>query len=162
MKYSRPDVRNLPPPGRRPIGSGDDSHRAFFGGLFYRSWSDNFKSTGDDPDAPHMDIYTAAVSVRTVRYFATGADTGGGSLVNVYKADTGAVVTSFNGLSPTFTGDVRVGVESVFGRSGRAAILTAAGPGGQPEVNPFDAGTLTSLGAFFAYPSSFTGGVFLG
>jgi hypothetical protein len=72
-----------------------------------------------------------------------------------------AVLSTFVALPPSFMGGVRVGFNGAFGSGGKPAILTAAGPTGGPEVNPFDAATLNTLGAFFALPSGFTGGVFI-
>ena len=46
--------------------------------------------------------------------------------------------------------------------SGAGDIVAAAGPGGGPQVTTFDGRTNQSLDSFFAYASSFAGGVFLG
>jgi hypothetical protein len=59
-----------------------------------------------------------------------------------------------------FTGGVRVGaVATGAGGANRSSILTAAGAGGNPQVNIFDlSGNL--LNAFFA--QTITGGIFVG
>jgi hypothetical protein len=56
---------------------------------------------------------------------------------------------------------VRVGFSAAYGSSGAPALLTAAGPGGGPEVAPFDAASFQALDAFFAPFGNFTGGLFV-
>lgn len=72
---------------------------------------------------------------------------------------TRAQLASFYGLPSQFTGGVRVGYSGSF--KGRAAILTAAGPGGAPQVTRFDGLSLAVLGSFFACSPQFAGGVFV-
>jgi hypothetical protein len=112
----------------------------------------------------------------------TGAGAGGGPHVEVFdgtKLNTvqangtlpvTAVLASFFAYVPTFTGGVNVAVGDVNG-DGKADIVTGAGGGGGPHVEAFDGaklnlvqanGTLSAsavLASFFAYVSSFTGGV---
>jgi hypothetical protein len=68
---------------------------------------------------------------------------------------------SFFALPPGFTGGVRVAVADRNG-DGRPDVIAAAGPGAGPQVQTFDALSLASMDSFYAYPSFFTGGVFLG
>jgi predicted outer membrane repeat protein len=101
------------------------------------------------------------------------ADAGGGPQVEVLDGTrlgqtqsngqiaATAQLASFNALPSTFTGGVRVGFNGAFGSSGKPAILTAAGPGGSPEINIFDPISMLSLSAFFALPTGFTGGSFV-
>jgi len=77
------------------------------------------------------------------------------------QVTTTTLLDSFYALPSSFTGGVRVGFSEAFGSSGQPAILTAAGPGGSPEVNFFNALTGQSLSAFFALPPGFTGGLFI-
>jgi streptogramin lyase len=70
-----------------------------------------------------------------------------------------ALLSNFYALPATFTGGVRVGFDPVF--ESKPALLTAAGPGGSPEVALFDPASLQSLNAFFALPASFPGGTFV-
>jgi hypothetical protein len=89
-----------------------------------------------------------------------GAGAGAQPQVSTFDGPTQKPLTSFYGLPSTFTGGVLVGYERTAG-NGRPAILASAGPGGGPQVVAFDAATLANLGAFFALPSSFPGGVFV-
>jgi hypothetical protein len=91
----------------------------------------------------------------------TGAGATGGPHVVVYRGSDLAVLQSFFAYDPTsFFGGVRVG--AVTDTDGRAAILTAAGPGGGPHVEVFDSVTLAIRDSFFAYDPFFMGGVFIG
>jgi len=89
-----------------------------------------------------------------------GAGAGGGPQVTIFN-DAGTPLSSFFALPASFSGGVRVSVADRNG-DGRLDILASAGPGGGPEVSAFDGTTLQALGAFFAYPQSFSGGVFVG
>jgi hypothetical protein len=71
-----------------------------------------------------------------------------------------AVLDSFFAMPTGFAGGVRVGFDAAFGMTPRPAILTAAGPGGSPELNVFDPVTQKSIDAYFFLPQSFTGGAF--
>src|SRR5262249_56120387 len=69
---------------------------------------------------------------------------------------------SFFAYDPAFTGGVRVAACDVDG-DGRAEIVTAAGPGGGPDVRVYG---LTPFGlvlkaAFFAYSPTFTGRLYV-
>ena len=88
----------------------------------------------------------------------TGAGAGGGPHVRVFKGD-GTPLSGFMAYSPAFPGGVRVATADVNG-DGRDEIVTGAGPGGGPHVRIFDF-MGRSLGSFFAYAPSFTGGVHL-
>jgi predicted outer membrane repeat protein len=72
-----------------------------------------------------------------------------------------ALLDNFFAMPSGFMGGVRVGFDATFGSTPRAAILTAAGPSGSPEVNVFDALSQKSLVAFFFLPASFAGGAFV-
>jgi hypothetical protein len=87
----------------------------------------------------------------------TGAGPGGGPQVSVFDGESRQLLESFYAFNPSFAGGVSVGVGE--GANGRATIQAAAGPGGGPQVNTFDAQTLALLGSFFAYDPSFQGGV---
>jgi hypothetical protein len=87
-----------------------------------------------------------------------GAEKGGGPQVTVFDGLAQQAITNFYALAPTFTGGVRVAA-AVTG-TGPASILSAAGPGGGPQVSSFD-GSAALLGSFFAFPSGFAGGVFV-
>ncbi len=93
----------------------------------------------------------------------TGNDSGAAALVRVFDGFTGA--ERFN-ISPygTFSGGVRVATADVT-LDGNPDIITGAGPGGSPHVRVFS-GTngvqvAGSIGNFFAFAPTFTGGVFV-
>jgi hypothetical protein len=90
----------------------------------------------------------------------TGAGAGGGPHVEVFGGADGSLRASFFAYGATFFGGVRVGALS--GTNGRAAILTAAGPGGGPHARVFDGLTQALMDSFFAYDASVTSGVFIG
>jgi PKD domain/FG-GAP-like repeat len=108
-------------------------------------------------------VFVAAGDVNGDGYaeIIVGADAGGGPLVRVFDRHDGRVLGSFFAYQSSFTGGVRVAVGDVNG-DGVADIITGAGAGGGPHVKVFDGdpagGTLRS---FFAYQSSFTGGVYV-
>jgi hypothetical protein len=90
-----------------------------------------------------------------------GAGMGGAPQVTVFSGKDNSVLQSFYGQAQPFTGGVRVGFIAAFGSNGQSAILTAAGPGGGPQVSSFDSLTLAVLDSFFAYNQQFSGGVFV-
>lgn len=89
-----------------------------------------------------------------------GAEKGGGPQVTVFNGPNQQMLSSFYALTPSFTGGVRVA--TALTGNGRASLLTAAGPGGGPQVTIFDGFTAQLLSSFFAYPQGFRGGVFVG
>jgi subtilisin family serine protease len=94
----------------------------------------------------------------------TGADAGGASHVRVFFARPQVATVEkfgFFAFPAGFTGGVRVAAADVTG-DGIPDLITATGPGGGPQVNVYDGRTAALLSAFFAYASSFSGGVFVG
>lgn len=89
-----------------------------------------------------------------------GADKGGGPQVAVFDGPTQRQLNSYYAFTPSFTGGVRVAVVQRT-RDNFSEVLTAAGPGGGPQVETFD-GQGKLADSFFAYNSTYTGGVFLG
>ena len=88
--------------------------------------------------------------------FAVGTGTGVTAGVTVYRQD-GSVLTGFQAFEPGFTGGARVAIA----RTPTAdLVLTAAGPGRQPDVriNNLVTGATSSLTPFEV---SFTGGMFV-
>ena len=78
-------------------------------------------------------------------------------IVNIYSEIHSFYSSAQNQLSGCC---VRVGAVDL-NNDGKADILTAAGPGGGPNVTAFDISTLTQLDTFFAYDQAFTGGGFV-
>lgn len=110
----------------------------FRGGVFVAAGDVN----GDGRD----DIITAA-----------GAET---PRVNVIDAANGDQICFFDAYESTFTGGVRVAAGDIDG-DGFAEVVTAPGPGIQPEIKVFNGRNGFLISSFFAYDSSFTGGVFV-
>ncbi|VTR97448.1 FG-GAP-like repeat-containing protein [Tuwongella immobilis] len=90
----------------------------------------------------------------------TGADAGGGPHVQVFDGTNYQSIASFFAYVPTFTGGVRVAAGD-FNLDGRDEIVVGAGPGGGPHVQVFDGNGVSTGVSFFAYESTFTGGVFV-
>jgi photosystem II stability/assembly factor-like uncharacterized protein len=108
-------------------------------------------------------VYVAAGPVGTGpgADIITGAGAGGGPHVEVFSSQ-GAILQSFMAYSPLFPGGVRVGYVGSFSGGLAGVVLTGAGPGGGPQVNAYDAQTLSVLDSFYAFNSLFNGGVFVG
>ena len=94
----------------------------------------------------------------------TGAGAGGAPHVKVFTADPAGgglqATKSFFAYPSAFTGGVRVAAGDVEG-DGNADIIVAPGAGGGPLVKVFNGITGNTMQSFFAYQSSFTGGVFV-
>jgi autotransporter-associated beta strand protein len=101
---------------------------------------------------------------RGQKVFVTAADAGGGPDVKVFDAATDNLLSEFNAYGSGFTGGVRVAVGDING-DGYPDIVTAAGPGGGPNITVWDGRTgammAGPLGSFFAYGAGFTGGVYV-
>ncbi len=100
----------------------------------------------------------------------TGADASGGPHVRVFRGDDQSEVFSFFAYSLAFEGGVRVAAGDLTG-DGIPDLITGAGTGGGPHVRVFDGSMpqitpnpvniATPLGSFYAYDSTFPGGVFV-
>jgi hypothetical protein len=93
-------------------------------------------------------------------YFAVGADVGGGPRVVVYDAVTRQPVFDGFVYNTSFTGGVRVAMGDVTG-DGIPDLVTAAGVGGGPHIQVFDGLNFKLVSSFFAYESSFRGGLYV-
>ena len=92
----------------------------------------------------------------------TGAGPGAGPHVKVFDAhDNLTLLHSFFPFDPGFTGGVRVASGDIDGDA-RDEVVTGAGPGGGPHVRVFNLANQEVLHDFFAYPTDFRGGVFVG
>jgi predicted outer membrane repeat protein len=130
-----------------PDGFGTDEQR---GVGFVRNYAD----LGIDMGATE---FGAGLGVERV---AVGADAGIPSVVRVFNG-TGGVLASIQPYVTGFTGGVRVATGDFTG-DGIQDIVTAAGPGGGPNVKVFDGVTFQEVASFFAFESTFDGGVSLG
>jgi hypothetical protein len=91
----------------------------------------------------------------------TGAGAGGTPTVTVFSGFSGAVISSFNAFSPTFTGGVRV-ASTDFNGDGFADVVCGEGPGGVPQVLVFEGFNGAIIGNFLAYAKAWNGGLFVG
>ncbi len=92
----------------------------------------------------------------------TAPGPGGGPDIRVFTS-TGALIHEFFAYAASFTGGVYVAVGDVNG-DGVPDIITGADAGGGPHVKVFDGASLLKgqmkvLDSFYAYASTFTGGV---
>ena len=113
----------------------------FLGGVFV--------AAGDVNGDGRADIITGA-----------GPGTGTSGHVKVFDGRTGAEIRSFFAFSG-FNGGVTVAAGDVNG-DGRADIIVGAATASPAHVKVFDGVTSAEVRSFFAYPVSFTGGVFVG
>jgi hypothetical protein len=95
---------------------------------------------------------------RSVSY--TGGD---GGFVTIARTDSVGNLIGTSRVQPFkgFTGEIRVATAD-FNGDGIPDVAVGAGPGGGPRVTIIDGFTLRALDNFFAFESSFTGGVYVG
>ncbi len=122
--------------------------RSFF------AYDSNFRggvnvATGDVNGDGLSDVVTSPVS-------------GGGPNVKVFDGATGGALASFWAYASNVVGGVNVAAGDVDG-DGRADVATAPAAGFAPHVRVWrvDDGAPTEVASFYAFESSFTGGVFL-
>jgi streptogramin lyase len=99
----------------------------------------------------------------------TGADAGGGPEVKVFDGSKlkqlnvksePPTLLDFMAYSKFFPGGVRVAAADVTG-NGLADIITGAGAGGGPHVEVFDGQTGALVQSYYAFASSFSGGIYV-
>ncbi len=88
----------------------------------------------------------------------TGAGAGGGPQVNIFDGSNFSLIKSFFAFDSNFRGGVNVGAGDI-NQDGSMDIVVAAGAGGGPEVRVFNGSTLAVISQWYAYESSFSGGV---
>ncbi|NBR07871.1 MAG: VCBS repeat-containing protein, partial [Planctomycetes bacterium] len=89
-----------------------------------------------------------------------GAGAGGGPEVRIFDGTNLSIARAFFAYDQAFTGGVTVAALD-FNGDGILDLVTGAGPGGAPHVKVFDGATNSIISQWFAYPISFTGGVFV-
>jgi hypothetical protein len=87
-----------------------------------------------------------------------GAGPGGGPRVQVFDGATGKAVRDFFAFEPTFAGGVYV-ASADFDRDGFADLVVSADVGGGPRVRVLSGRTGATIADFFAFETTFTGGV---
>jgi hypothetical protein len=88
------------------------------------------------------------------------AGPGGGPEVRIFDGGSLNVLRAFFAYDQSFTGGVSVATID-FNNDGILDLVTGAGPGGAPHVKVFDGATNAIISQWYAYPASFTGGVFV-
>lgn len=144
-----PDVIAAAGPGAGPQIAVYDGTDARLIGSFY-AFDPSF--TGG------VSVASADVDSDGVADIVAGAGAGGGPHVKVFSGQSGDVIRSFFAFDANFTGGVQVGSADA-NHDGYADILVGAGAGGGPRVSLFDGDTGEVLQNFFAFESTFTGGV---
>lgn len=91
-----------------------------------------------------------------------GAGLGGGPHVRVFAFDRAGPIRDFFAFDASFRGGVRVAAGDVT-RDGRADVIAAMGPGGEPQVRAFDMTNASprTIVQFLAYDRGFRGGVYV-
>jgi hypothetical protein len=92
--------------------------------------------------------------------FATAADAGGGPMVTVNYSN--GQTRSFFAYDQNYRGGVRIAMGDING-DGFSDLVTATGVGGGPHIKVFDlrSGTPIPVASFFAFESTFTGGLYI-
>ena len=88
------------------------------------------------------------------------AGPGGGPEVRIFNGSNLNVLRSFFAYAEDFSGGVSV-ASIDFNNDGILDLVTGAGPGGAPHVKVFDGATNAVISQWYAYPVSFTGGVYV-
>ena len=88
------------------------------------------------------------------------AGPGGGPEVRIFNGANLNLLRSFYAYDQSFSGGVSVATID-FNNDGILDIVTGAGPGGAPHVKVYDGATNAILSQWYAYPASFTGGIFV-
>ncbi len=89
-----------------------------------------------------------------------GAGPSGGPEVRIFNGANLTVLRSFYAYAEDFRGGVSV-ASIDFNNDGILDLVTGAGPGGGPHVKVFDGATNAIISQWYAYPVTFTGGVYV-
>ena len=137
-------------------------------GLFNRLFGRAHKSTTARAALPRRRVVLEMerledrqlMSSTPIHYLATGTDAGSPPLVNVHDGATNALKASIMAFNPSFTGGVRVAAGDVNG-DGTPDIICGAGINSGPQVSVFDGHTSQLFSSFYAFPPTFSGGVYV-
>ena len=88
------------------------------------------------------------------------AGPGGGPEVRIFNGANLNLLRSFYAYAEDFSGGVSV-ASIDFNNDGILDLVTGAGPGGAPHVKVYDGATNAIISQWYAYPVTFTGGVFV-
>jgi hypothetical protein len=122
---------------------------AFTGGVFV--------AAGDVDGSGKVEIIASTGPAFLASFPAVTVPAADGLRVAVFDS-TGTQLGTFMPYPASFLGGASVGTVSVKGKVG---ILTGAGPTGGLEAEVFDGSSFRLLDSCFAFPQSFTGGVFV-
>jgi len=103
-----------------------------------------------------VDVAAGDIDGDGIDEIITGAGTGGGPHVRIFKSN-GTAIASFMAYPLNFRGGVRIAAGDI-DNDGKAEIITGAGPGGGPHVRAFKPNG-TAVASFMAYALTFKGGV---
>lgn len=116
---------------------------------------------GDEFAETHSDGLVAQPLLAQPRgRYAVGSGAGRPAQVNVYDAQTNALLGIITPFGGRFTGGARVATGDL-NADGIEDIVVSAGPGGAPWVEVYNGATLKLATKMLAYAPSFTGGVFV-
>jgi hypothetical protein len=89
-----------------------------------------------------------------------GAGPSGGPEVRIFNGETLNILRAFYAYAEDFSGGVSV-TSIDFNNDSIIDIVTGAGPGSAPHVKVFDGATNAIISQWYAYPITFTGGVYV-
>ena len=89
-----------------------------------------------------------------------GAGPSGGPEVRIFNGETLNILRAFYAYAEDFSGGVSV-TSIDFNNDNIIDIVTGAGPGSAPHVKVFDGATNAIISQWYAYPITFTGGVYV-
>jgi autotransporter-associated beta strand protein len=116
-----------------------------------------FVAAGDVDGSGKVEIIASAGPAFLTTFPLVTVPAADGLRVSVFDS-TGTQQGTFMPYPASFLGGASVGTVSI---KGKVDILTGAGPTGGPEAEVFDGSSFALLDSFFAFPQSFTGGVFV-
>ncbi len=136
---------------------------------FYRNFEVLFTSAATNLD-PQVPVDPANPQVFSAKFpiFISGLPRaisfsgGDGGFVTIARTDNLGNLIATSKIQPFagYTGEIRVATAD-FNGDGVSDVAVSAGPGGGPRVSIIDGFTLRVIDNFFAFESSFTGGVYV-